>query len=67
MLNAAGSEKMFGMSMCLDGNEIINNAGTLTFGDGKTINGTKIEVSSQEDMLQTLVFLPANKADVTPS
>ena len=67
VLNAAGSEKMFGMSMCLDGNEIINNAGTLTFGDGKTINGTKIEVSSQEDMLQTLVFLPANKADVTPS
>ena len=67
VLNAAGSEKMFGMSMCLDGNEIINNAGTLTFGDGKTINGTKIEVSSQEDMIQTLVFLPANKADVTPS
>ena len=67
VLNAASSEKMFGMSMCLDGNEIIDNDGTLTFGGGKTVNGTKIEVTSQEDSLQTLVFLPGNKADVTPS
>ena len=67
VLNAASSEKMFGMSMCLDGNEIIDNDGTLTFGGGKTVNGTKIEVTSQEDSLQTLVFLPGTKADVTPS
>jgi hypothetical protein len=66
-LRANGSEKMFGMSMCLDGNEIIDDDGTLSFGTAKTINGTKIEVTSQEDLLQTLVFLPANKADITPS
>tara|TARA_R100001443_G_scaffold115481_3_gene133348 strand:+ start:403 stop:1548 length:1146 start_codon:yes stop_codon:yes gene_type:complete len=66
-LIAGGSDKFYGMSICLDGNEIISNASRITFGAGKTIAGTKIEVIASEDQIQAIVYLTANKADVTPS
>jgi lipoprotein signal peptidase len=66
-LVANGSEKFYGMSICLDGNEIISNASRITFGAGKTIAGTKIEVIAHTDELQVIVYSTANKADVTPS
>jgi len=66
-LNTNGSEKFYGMTMCLDGNEIISNATKITFGNGKTIAGTKIEVIASTEQVVIQIFSTANKADVTPS
>lgn len=66
-LLAAGSDKFYGMSICLDGNEVISNASRIDFGNGKTVAGTKIEVIAAADQIQVIVFSTANKADVTPA
>tara|TARA_R110000824_G_scaffold75278_3_gene191160 strand:- start:1966 stop:3027 length:1062 start_codon:yes stop_codon:yes gene_type:complete len=68
VINGAGSEKFYGMTMCLDGNEIINGADTITFGAGKTTSGTKVEIiSTREDRMMMYITSNSNKADITPS
>ena len=68
VINGGGSEKFYGLTMCLDGNEIINGADTITFGGGKTTAGTKIEIiSTKEDRTMMYITSTSNKADITPS
>jgi hypothetical protein len=68
VINGGGSEKFYGLTMCLDGNEVINGADTITFGGGKTTAGTKIEIiSTKEDRIMMYITSTSNKADVTPS
>ena len=61
--------RFIGMTMALDGMEVIGSSTTLTFAAGKTGAGTKIEVISVpfEDRVMTQITTTANKADVTPS
>jgi len=68
IINGAGSEKFYGVTMCLDGNEIINGADTITFGAGKTTAGTKVEIiSTRQDRMMMYITSNSNKADITPS
>ena len=68
VINGGGSEKFYGLTMCLDGNEVINGADTITFGGGKTTAGTKIEIiSTKEDRTMMYITSTSNKADITPS
>jgi len=66
-LAANGSEKFHGLSMCLDGNEVIGSAGLITFNAGRVIQGTKIEVIALTDEMQMNIFTPTEVANVTPS
>ena len=54
--------------MCLDGNEVISGADTITFGAGKTTAGTKVEIiSTKEGRMMMYITSSSNKADITPS
>ena len=62
-----GSEQFHGLSMCLDGNEVIGSASLITFNAGRVIQGTKIEVIAMTDHMQMNIFTPTEVANVTPS
>tara|TARA_R110001606_G_scaffold102767_1_gene225249 strand:- start:6338 stop:7468 length:1131 start_codon:yes stop_codon:yes gene_type:complete len=66
-LAANGSEEFHGLSMCLDGNEVIGSASLITFNAGRVIQGTKIEVIAMTDHMQMNIFTPTEVANVTPS
>tara|TARA_R110000796_G_scaffold76581_1_gene171188 strand:- start:4267 stop:5499 length:1233 start_codon:yes stop_codon:yes gene_type:complete len=66
-LAATGSEEFHGLSMCLDGNEVISAATLITFAAGRAIQGTKIEVIAMTDHMQMNIFTPTQVANVTPS
>ena len=66
-LGANGSEQFHGLSMCLDGNEVIGAANLITFAAGRVIQGTKIEVIAMTDHMQMNIFTPTEVANVTPS
>ena len=68
ILNSADSGKLYGISYCLNGPEIINAKTTITFAAGKTIAGTKIEViSTAASTIMTHIWTPTNQSNVTYS
>ena len=68
ILNCNSSDRFYGLTTGLDANEIISNATTITFANGTTIRGTRIDVIASSDELVLInIWSAVNVSNITPS
>ena len=68
ILNCNSSDRFYGLTTGLDANEIISNATTITFANGTTIRGTRIDVIASSDGLVLInIWSAVNVSNITLS